>query len=370
VPLAADLLSTPQREKGGQTAQKRFGYQAKWALSLVLQRHKIDEDYAVAVEFHDDVVLLNSSTDPTSLAFYQVKTKGTGHWTIGPLFKLDTKQSAPASFMGKLFDNYLRFSSHTASLNFVSNSPCSFLDASVSDQPFSACKKLDDFEKFKGKLKAECAEVTDDLCKLFRFVLSDLSLGDPDAHTLGKIVEFVTEEIGHATPFAPRGLYLLFTTEFTRRSEADTPTGSLADLIRAKAVTKSDVERWLDAVRHKRPLPKWDDVSGQLSFMSPFEFARCYDEWTRYTGEVLDTGNQAILKVRGLIQDALNCCDSKWSWEQILGYCVEEVAARGQDIMPNLTHGKLKAMTLYEVLAGDTKPEIQTSDAQPQDEEK
>jgi hypothetical protein len=367
--LPSALLTIPEREKGGKIANKRFAYQARWALSLAIQKHRSGDDYAVAVEFHDDVVLLNDPVSPTSLAFYQVKTKNKGTWTIGPLFTRDKKKTGSASYIGKLFDNFRRFPKHTASLNFVTNLPCASLDPDVADQPFNACKKSEDFETFKKKLLDECSEATDEHCDIFRFVLSDLSLGDPDTHTLGKLVQFITEEIGDDISFNPTKLFLIFTNEFERRSRADTPTDSLASLVKAKAVTRADVDGWLNAVRHQRPKPKWEDVSAHLSCLPPLELLRLRKIWARYEVEVLNAGDEALQIVRGMVREAIDGCDQSWSWEEILAYCVDAVREKGRKIIDGLTDDKLKVMTLYEALADDTEPEIQAADAQPQDPE-
>ena len=59
--LAERLVEHPQREVGGSVAQERFDYQALWGLALIFSNHGKSEDYAIAFEFHDDVVLLDSS---------------------------------------------------------------------------------------------------------------------------------------------------------------------------------------------------------------------------------------------------------------------------------------------------------------------
>src|SRR5882757_9382319 len=91
-------------------------------------------EYAIAFEFHDDIVRLDSSSSPTQARFYQVKTKVKGHWTLTELYarkKAKDKTSLLPSYMGKMFDNYQLFPAEAERLSFVSNVPCEFMDAAA-----------------------------------------------------------------------------------------------------------------------------------------------------------------------------------------------------------------------------------------------
>ena len=57
------LTHVPEREKGGQTALDRFDYQTAWGVSRLLDLHEKGENYAVAFEFHDDIVALDEAQD-------------------------------------------------------------------------------------------------------------------------------------------------------------------------------------------------------------------------------------------------------------------------------------------------------------------
>jgi hypothetical protein len=159
--LANLLITTPLRETAGSIAQQRFNYQAQWALTLIFDRHAAMQDYAIVLEFHDDVVLLDSPTSPSAVSFFQVKTKKNGQWTLAQLFRRSPSKSGSTeplpSTVGKLVSNIHAFSGYTQSSNFVSNVPCSFLDQNMDDQKFIDCggKKADDFS---NKVKTEVPE--------------------------------------------------------------------------------------------------------------------------------------------------------------------------------------------------------------------
>ena len=80
--LSQLLVSTTQRESSGQQTQARFDYQSLCGLALIFRQHEFDDDYALIFEFHNDLMLANHSKEPTSVSFFQVKTKSKGGWKI------------------------------------------------------------------------------------------------------------------------------------------------------------------------------------------------------------------------------------------------------------------------------------------------
>ncbi len=175
--FAEKFVETPRREKSGETGYERFDYQANWGLALIFESHDDLDDYAIAFEFHDDIVRLDSSSAPTSARFYQVKTKVKGHWTLTDLSKCKkSKDGTPLpSFIGKMYDNYELFPTETERLSFVSNVPCEFFDASATLFCFADCAAAD-FAKFLVKLKQECPSATDATAKLDAFRAGGLEL--------------------------------------------------------------------------------------------------------------------------------------------------------------------------------------------------
>ena len=168
--LAKRLVEHPQREVGGSLAQELFDYQALWGLALILSNHAKGEDYAIAFEFNDDVVLLDSAKAPSSIRFYQVKTKDKGHWTLtdtvsgGPRSRRVRRiEDRPLSFMGKLFSNYKAFPGDTKAMGFVSNVPLEFAGA-AQDIAFKDCES-DTFSKFLKNLQTEHGSATKDQCQ-------------------------------------------------------------------------------------------------------------------------------------------------------------------------------------------------------------
>ena len=303
--FADKLVQTPRREKSGETGYERYDYQASWGLALIFESHNDLDDYAIAFEFHDDIVRLNSSSVPTRARFYQVKTKLKGHWTLTDLStrkKSKDGTSLLPSFVGKMHDNYELFPAETERLNFVSNLPCQFIDASATVCCFADCA-AEDFAKFLTKLKHECPLATEGTAKLMHFVRADLSLHDASAHLKGMMQDFVTGQLGTVS-YSPDTLYKTIIEECRTKSKYTGSINTFADLIKHKAITKSQVNGWLSQIKLSHSAPSWADFSGDLTY-GAMEKADLAKQWQIYRALALGAGNEAINRVRTRIRAEL-----------------------------------------------------------------
>ena len=305
--LAKRLVEHPQREVGGSVAQERFDYQALWGLALIFSNHEKSEDYAVAFEFHDDVVLLDSAKSPASVRFYQVKTKAKGHWSLTDLFrrpalkKGQKTEDRPLSFMGKLFSNYTAFPDDTAGMSFVSNVPLEFAEANH-DIAFKDCGN-DTFAKFLKHLQAEHVAATKEQAGLIHFVKTDLSLEDAATHAKGKLNNFVVRSHGEIA-YNLEGLFRAVFEDCRTRSKYTGEITSFDDVIRYKAICRADVDTWLAAVGTQTTTPEWSEIAADLTY-DAMKKMRLRAEWMQYRVKVLDAGDEGIRSVRRDIRTAL-----------------------------------------------------------------
>ena len=365
--FAERLISVPQRETGGETGYERYDYQALWGLALVFEHHGSMSDYAIAFEFHDDVVMLNSSTSPTKARFYQVKTKGKGQWTLNGLTlrskKKNSNEKLP-SYMGKLFSNYLSFPDETEQLNFVSNATCEFLKPSETNCEFASCDSAV-FQKFVAKLKAEHPQADAAKAMLIRYVRADLSLHDSSAHLQGKLHNLVVQQIG-SVEYNPDTLYKSIVEECRTRSKHTGKITSFGDLLKHKGITRAEVEGWLDQVRRRQRFPNWGVVSAQLEVpgMESAELAR---EWIGYRPLVLDAGNEALNRVRDLIRrEVSQKVGSTEALTELVNGIHLKITSEANEIM-SLKPSRLKVMIIYEVHTYEPAGEVQTTDPKSQD---
>ncbi len=124
------LLKTPQRENAGSIVPNRYQYQYHWALIKMLELYNSQDDFAMFFEFGDDILILDSSEEPTMLDFYQIKTKqqdGVFYWKLADLTNKGTKKKPKTSYLEKLIDDYVRYKyKNIKSIKFVSNLPFKF----------------------------------------------------------------------------------------------------------------------------------------------------------------------------------------------------------------------------------------------------
>lgn len=118
-------------ETGGGHGQKGVDFQRAWALSRMFEIEDSGAtDFLFLFEAIQDVAVLDSPTEPTSIQIYQVKKKDRKEWEWSKLTELHdpTKRSKPkapsaisASPIGKLYSSVIAFKHLKSSGGFVSN---------------------------------------------------------------------------------------------------------------------------------------------------------------------------------------------------------------------------------------------------------
>ncbi|MDD6911275.1 dsDNA nuclease domain-containing protein [Actinobacillus minor] len=93
-------LNIPQRETAGSSSFENFDYQYHYALYWLLEKSKENNDIAVFIEYHNDVVLAEN-LDPSQTQFYFAQVKANdGHLTLNEIIK-NGKNNSP-SILNKL----------------------------------------------------------------------------------------------------------------------------------------------------------------------------------------------------------------------------------------------------------------------------
>jgi hypothetical protein len=366
--FAEKLVQTPRREKSGETGYERYDYQASWGLALIFESHNELDDYAIAFEFHDDIVRLNSSSAPTRARFYQVKTKLKGHWTLTDLSsrkKSKDRGSLLPSFIGKMYGNYQLFPDQTERLSFVSNLPCQFMDASATVCCLADCAQ-DDFTKFLAKLKCEYPSANESTAKLMHFVRADLSLHDASTHLKGMMQEFVASQVGTIS-YSPDTLYKTMIEECRTKSKYTGSIADFADLIKHKAVTKAQVNEWLLQIKVSIAVPNWSDLAVDLTY-GAMEKADLAKQWQIYKTLALGAGNEAINRVRSRIRTELKKHEgSSLALTPLTEAVFTNVWSFVKSTISDSTPGRAKVMIIYEVVTYDPSGDVQKADKKPSD---
>jgi len=189
ISLKDQLVSIPQRELAGSRTSSLFAYQKNWALSELIESHMKDADYVFAFEFHDDVLILDSETNPTKLKFVQVKTKSTGkNWTIKQL--INSKKGTGSnpdqpSIVGKLYENRRKFAGYENELKFITNAHFSFGSSTLKINAGSLQSEL--IDSIVTAVDLQLGDGTLDDINCLSFERSPLSVEDHENHIKGKL---------------------------------------------------------------------------------------------------------------------------------------------------------------------------------------
>ncbi len=245
------LIANPQREYGGPRASNRFAYQRDWTFCLLLKLHLGSDDYLVLCDYHDDLLVLNHSTAPTKVEFFQIKTAATKRWTIAGLLAQKPGASGPLpSVLGKLYRHRLSFPAEVLTLNFVSNL---YLSVELASTPPSDSRiqfvatDLDakELAKVKAALRAELALGSDPILDAqMVFHVSSLSLQDHSTHAKGALVDYLAGR-DPTRDYPILALYRSLADEIQRRSDVEREFTAVVDLVATKGFSRAAFEKVL-----------------------------------------------------------------------------------------------------------------------------
>ena len=251
--LKNEIIENKPRENAGARSSSRFDYQKDWSICQLLDFHNEKSDYLFVFDYQEDLMIMDSESNPKKVSFYQIKgKKNKGYWTLAELLKspISKKNEILLSIVGKLYDCKLKAKKSTESLNFVSN-----IGFKVSDKEFKSLEKKeiciielnsDDKQKIQQKLIQEHPneEVTEYEEITFLKVV-ELNLDDSPTYTKGKIADFLNERYPNAKHNIPLIYQHLF-NEVKRKSNYNKDIISFDDLIKRKAIGKTNFQEMLD----------------------------------------------------------------------------------------------------------------------------
>ncbi|MGF1723897.1 DUF4297 domain-containing protein [Photobacterium nomapromontoriensis] len=124
--MADNPLAEAQRESAGASTFGKYNFQFHWALCEIIEKHKQKKEYAILIEYHEDVVIADTLDAGTArFEFYQVKNQGT-KFTADSLTKRKkgAKGSLKDSVLGKLLTSCLnnQYEDRITKIGLVSSS--------------------------------------------------------------------------------------------------------------------------------------------------------------------------------------------------------------------------------------------------------
>jgi hypothetical protein len=298
--LKTELIQNP-RENSGSKSANRFDYQKNWALCKILELHLSGKNYLLVLDFHEDVLVLDSETDPTKIQFYQIKTTQQGHWTLTQLLgqKEGKRSKKLPSKIGKLYSNKIKFPDTSKSFHFVSNGYFK-VKLNSNKNPYdcnSICiNQLDKKQKdnFCSKLAKELKIKKTDVNQQIIFLeITDLSLRSHNDHAQGKLVEFLNK-IRPQRKYAVQVIYNVLFDEIKRRTDYEQQITSFDECKNKKSICKSSFDKILEEIEPTISMDKiWEELSPQLSTegWEIKEKLKLKENWDKYEIERMNKTN-------------------------------------------------------------------------------
>lgn len=252
--LKQDIIKIRQRENSGSVASNRFDFQKNWTLCKIIELHEKPDDYLVTLEFHDDVVVFDSSTNPDKISFYQVKTSKSSNWTINGLISREKgKNELLSSHLGKLYEHLEKFGDSVESLNFVTNNTikgklsnglkcedtigfcCSDLDSNELDKIIQGLKQEHSLNELK------------DFSSITFFKLGELSIDKHSELTKIKLAEYI-EKFLPDVKYQISPLYKSIFDEIKKKSNIEKNITNFEELKKYKSVSRQDFDTYLETL--------------------------------------------------------------------------------------------------------------------------
>ncbi|MBK6266145.1 DUF4297 domain-containing protein [Marivirga sp. S37H4] len=260
--LKQNIISTRPRENSGSSSSNRFDYQKDWAICKLLELHTNPEDYLLTLEHHDDVIIFDSSSDPTKISFYQVKTNKKNHWTLNELIKQKKgKTSLLNSPLGKLFDHLVKFGNKVESLNFITNNKVKgvLADKSKCEDTSGFCLselKSTELDKIIVALKNEHSlNDLKDFQNITFFKLGELDIDKHSDLAKARIVDFLDKNFSDLSyKIAP--LYKSIFDEIKMKTDYEKSVTNFEELKSKKSISRNDFDRYIKELESSNTIPK------------------------------------------------------------------------------------------------------------------
>ena len=308
-------LFAPQREKKGAETFGKYGYQYHWALYRVLKEHEKQNEYAVFVELHEDVVLSNSlDHSKATFEFSQVKTNEKALSTSDILRLKNGK-----SVLGKLLDTCANkpFAGSIDNINLVSVNGFN-IALNVEGVTLEVIRvgdiHVDTIKEIEDKIKKEvgCAELPSNL----QFIIPEL----PDKRFQDVVISQIAKLISRLFPSAfcnPINIYRSLIDDLNMKGPVLYDYNKWNELLEKKALTSVSVSKAINVslvLQNDADIEKnFVEVANDLG-MSIFErnkFRKCF---TRYRQSRI--GNRSTLqldttkKIKSLIDSNMPNCSN------------------------------------------------------------
>ncbi|MDO5292756.1 MAG: dsDNA nuclease domain-containing protein [bacterium] len=310
--LTKKLLSVPERENAGARSSNRFTFQQVWAFDYMLKVLESNLDFALFMEFHDDVIVLNRLENEEYIEFFQIKTdaKDSRYITSSFITKNGSKYPEKMSIIQKMIDEFVKFEDDTRGIHLVSNKSFDFGkfqdDTESKNRSKITLNEINDtnIKKLKADMCKACNKknnCNDECLSVIYFDVADLDLVSYDDTVMGRMIRKLEDMNIPSTIERTRSIYNTILGEIRRINNVEKSTGCVEELMKSKAISKTEFLQWISRLKVEMPDDLWNQIHLSLitDGFKPLEVNKIHREWKKYQIERMNIealGLQEIVK--------------------------------------------------------------------------
>lgn len=324
--LAEKLISLPPRETAGGRTSNRYSYQQVWAFEMMLEKMRQSDNFVLIMELHDDVLILDSSVNPSYIDFYQIKTdsKKSKYITSAKIIGA-TKNSQ--SIAQKLIINFNKFKSLARSIHFVSNK---FFDFGELDNGIPSTRR--DSIRFYELKSIDQTKIKNDMCSvcscsscsynggcqniclnLIYFDVSMLDIYTYESTALGHFIEYLNNSSVVGSIQNAQSIFFTILSEIKRISNCEIIPANGNELYRKKCITRDDFINFINKLKSSFSYDWfWNDIKPYLlnDGFTSLEVYEISKQWKRLILDQMNTDNLLLDEIRYDIKTAIQAIPS------------------------------------------------------------
>lgn len=354
--LSDKLKNVSHREVAGSDAYAAFEFQLIFGVEVLFENFDKLTDYAVLFEFHDDVVLLTGTDNPTEIEFFQLKHSTLGNWTIPKFCKQEKAKKGEGkkpSMLHKLYENVENFGEFSKNAQIVSNAYYSDIGQAESTK-FDALNE-ENRKKILDHIKTLYPSATADCLSALGFRRTELQKSSALDLVKGRIHTFLQEKVGGDAFQLQACTDAIVSQCRIRNKKLATDVGTeVQDIVSQKGLTRKDVESWLQDIAAEKRAPEWNVVQASLGSNIPFsDLNRTRNAYEDFRITALDAGNDAQNAIVRRAREALEgkaVITPLWHFiDQIIDDAdLKKVATQNGHTLP-----QLRAIVIYEIFQSE-----------------
>lgn len=328
-------LYAAQREKAGAETFDKYDYQYHWALYKVISEHQELKEYAVFIEFHEDVVIA-SSLDSTkaTFEFNQIKTTGKKYNTYQLVFnRKKIKDGLEPSVLSKLILSVQEkdFRDRISNINLIATNGFS-LECKDKDILLDKITLDDLSENQHTELEnaiIEELEITS-LPINIQFIVPDL----PDKKYEDVVIASIAKLIGAIHPYSQTDcveIYRILIDELRRKGKVKYDYKRWNDLLKQKALTSNTVSETISAFTALKDETKiemeFNDICKEIGINLSIQKRELRNAFSRYKQVRISNKSTNQIDIKIHISDLINkhIGDVNSDFNELLKKIIDEI---------------------------------------------